>query len=43
MIMEDECNTYVNYKDSQEITYEQLKNLVESSSINGATFSVIPG
>lgn len=43
MIVEDERDTYVNYKDPQEFAQEQPKTIAGSSSINGTTFSFTPG
>ncbi|XP_057540731.1 uncharacterized protein LOC130818584 [Amaranthus tricolor] len=43
MIVEDECDTYVDYKDPQEFAQEQPGNVAGSSSLNGITFSVTPG
>ena len=43
MIVEDERNTYTNYKDPQEFSQEQSENVPGSSSGNAITFSVTPG
>ena len=39
MIVEDERDTYVNYKDSQEFAQEQPENVAGSSRLNATTFS----
>ena len=43
MIVEDERDTYVNYKDPQEFAQEQPENVAGSSSPNGTIFYVTPG
>ena len=43
MIVEDERDTYTNYKDPQEFSQEQPKNVPRSSSSNALAFSVTPG
>ncbi|XP_021757218.1 uncharacterized protein LOC110722221 [Chenopodium quinoa] len=44
MIVEDECDTYLNYKDPLEFAQEQPENMSGSSSTrNATTFIVTPG
>ena len=43
MIIEDERDTYTNYKDTQEFSQEQPENVPGSSSSNAITFSVTLG
>ncbi|XP_021865395.2 uncharacterized protein [Spinacia oleracea] len=43
MIVEDERDTYLNYKDPREFAQEQPENMAGSSSGNATTFFVTPG
>ncbi|XP_021865204.2 uncharacterized protein [Spinacia oleracea] len=43
MIVEYECDTYLNYKDPREFALEQPENMAGSLTENATTFTVTPG